>query len=408
MWKGLPILYLLSILIVCALEAAGQERLPVAGITTFYGRGTHADVLIGRVLETDTLNGKGRPSELKLVSLYVDQFGDDDISRGLSEKYRFPIFGQVGKTLTLDTGKLAVDGVLLVAEHGEYPISTTGQMVFPKRRLFGEVFKVFDRSGRVVPLFSDKHLADNWKDAKWIYDTAKKMGVPLMAGSSVPSAWRFPEIDVEKGVELKEIVGVGYGPLDAYGFHALEMVQALAERRKSGETGVARVRCLSGSQVWKGGHFDRALLDAALGKLKDKPLPKGKGIEDLVEEPVLIAVEYRDGLRASILMLSEPVQEFASAWRYKDRSEPQAALFWLQPVRPFHHFAYLLKGVERFMKTKQATWPVERTLLTTGVLDAVHISKTNGGEWLETPYLAIRYTSDWNWSQPPPPPLAEE
>jgi len=405
MWKGLPIFFQLSILILGLVNAAGQEKTPVAGVVTLYEQNTHADVLIGRVLKTDALDGRGEPSGLKLVSLYVDQVKSSDVSRKLASGYGLPLFDQVGKTLTLGTGKLAVDGVVLVAEHGEYPISKTGQMVFPKRRLVGEVFKVFERSGRVVPLFSDKHLADNWKDAKWMYDTAKQMEVPLMAGSSVPSAWRFPEIDVRKGAALKEIVGVGYGPLDAYGFHALEMVQALAEKRKDGETGVARVRCLTGAQVWKGDFFDRALLEAALGRLKDKPLPVGKRIEDLVGEPVLFAVEYRDGLRASVLMLSGPVQEFVSAWRYKDQSEPQSTVFWLQPVHPFHHFAVLLKEVEKFMETGKASWPVERTLLTTGVLDAVHISRTNGGEWVDTPYLDISYTSDWNWSQPEPPPV---
>ena len=387
---------------------AGQEKIPVAGVTTLYKKNTHADVLIGRVLETDTLNGKGRDSELELISLYVDQVEDDDISLGLSRKYGFPLFDQVGKTLTLGTGKLAVDGVILVAEHGKYPISGTGQMIYPKRRLFREVFRAFEESGRVVPLFSDKHLADNWKDAKWIYDTAQKMKVPLMAGSSVPSAWRYPPIDVHRGAELKEIVAVAYGPLDAYGFHALEMVQSLAERRKGGETGVARVRCVTGSQVWKKDLFDRVLLDEALGRLKIRPIPEGTRIEDMVKEPVMFEVEYRDGLRASVLVLNGAIEEFAAAWYYKDQAKPSSTVFWLQPVRPFHHFAHLLRGIEKFMKTSQASWPVERTLLTTGILDAVHISKTNGGKWLDTPYLDVRYTSDWDWSQPPPAPPVEK
>ncbi len=407
MIRRLPIFFHVSILILGLTNAVGQEKISVAGITTLYQKNTHADVLIGRVLASDTLNEKGRSSDLKLVSLYVDQVKENDISRFMSKKYGFPIFEDVGKTLTLGTGKLAVEGVVLVAEHGDYPISATGQEMYPKRRLFGEVFKVFEKSGRVVPLFSDKHLADNWIDAKWVYDTAQKMKVPLMAGSSVPSAWRYPPIDVRRGEELKEIVGVAYGPLDAYGFHALEMVQSLAERRKGGETGVTRVRCVSGDQVWKGNLFDRALLDAALGRLKDRPIPEGKRVEDLVKEPVLFQIEYRDGLRVSVVVLNGAVQEFAAAWSYKDQSEPASTVFWLQPVRPFHHFAHLLRGIEKFMRTRQASWPVERTLLTTGILDAVHISKTKGGQWLETPYLDVRYTSDWNWSQPPAPPPNE-
>lgn len=407
MIRRLPIFLQVSILILGLADATGQEKIPVAGVTTLYQKNTHADVLIGRVLETDTLNGKGRESGLKLVSLYVDQIEDGDTSRALSCRYAFPLFDQIGKALMLGTDKLAVDGVVLVAEHGEYSKSDTGQTMYPKRRLFGEVFKVFEKSGHVVPLFSDKHLADNWIDAKWIYDRAQKMKVPLMAGSSVPSAWRYPPIDVQRGAELKEIVGVAYGPLDAYGFHALEMVQSLAERRKGGETGVLRVRCVTGEQVWTGDLFDRILLDEALERLKDQPIPEGKRVEDMVKKPVLFQIEYRDGLRASVLVLNGAVKEFAAAWRYKNQADPSSTVFWLQPVRPFHHFAFLLRGIEKFMQTSQAPWPVERTLLTTGILDAVHISKTNGGAWLETPYLDVSYTSDWDWSQPPPPPPVE-
>lgn len=383
---------------------AAQERIPVAGITTLYRQNTHADVLIGRILETDTLDGNGKQSTLKLVSLYVDQFNANDTSRGLCRKYNIPMFSRVRDALTLGTKKLAVQGVMLVAEHGEYPISPTGQTIYPKKRLFGEIFNTFKQTKQVVPVFSDKHLADNWRDAICIYETARKMNVPLMAGSSVPSAWRYPPLDVRKGAELEEVVAVGYGPLDAYGFHALEMMQSLAERRKGGESGVSRVRCVTGKDVWTGNHFDRELLTTVLKTLKDKKIPAGKQVEDVVKEPALFAIEYRDGLKASVLMLDGAVQEFAAGWRYKDRTERQATLFWLQPVRPFHHFAHLLKGIEKFMQTKQAPWPVERTLLTTGLLDAVHISKTEGGDWIETPYLDIHYRSNWNWSQPPAPP----
>ncbi len=389
-----------------AVIASAQEKIPVAGVTTLYRQNTHADVLIGRILETDTLDGKGKQSSLKLVSLYVDQFNDDDMSRSLSRKFCFAMYDQPGKTLTLETGRLAVQGVILVAEHGEYPSSPTGQTIYPKKRLFNEIFNTFKQTKQVVPVFSDKHLADNWKDAISIYETARKMNVPLMAGSSVPSAWRYPPLDVRNGAELQEIVAIGYGPLDAYGFHALEMMQSLAERRKAGESGVSRVRCLTGKEVWTGNHFDRDILRAVLKTLKEKKSPAEKRLEDIVKEPVLFAIEYRDGLKASVLMLNGGVQEFAAGWKYKGQAKPEATLFWLQPRRPFHHFAYLLKGIEKFMQTGKSPWPVERTLLTTGLLDAALISKTKQGHWIETPYLNIHYTSSWNWSQPPAPPVA--
>jgi hypothetical protein len=363
-------------------------------------------VLGSRLVQGYTLDGKGEFPKLKLVSAYVDQFPESDMSRGLAKEHGFTIYDTIAGALTRGGEKLAVDGVLLIAEHGDYPRSQTGSIEYPKRRLFGEIVKVFEASGRVVPVFSDKHLEDDWLDIKWFYDEARRLKIPLMAGSSLPTLWRYPEADVDRTRPLKEIVGIGYGPLDAYGFHALEMVECLVERRSGDETGVKQVKCLEGDAVWEAartGVFDRALLDQALTRLKEKPLPPGKSIEELAKKPVLYLIEYRDGLRANVLMANNALQEFSAAWRYADGST-QSTLFWLQDGRPYMHFAYLLKGVEQMIHTSKPTWPVERTLLTSGILDGVLQSRSRGGAEVETPYLNFAYQSDWNWQMPPAPP----
>ena len=384
-----------------------EERIPrVAVVTTVWRHNAHADVIGSRLVQSNTLDGKGEFPKLKLVSAYVDQFPANDMSRPLAEKHGFKIYDTVAGALTLGGDKLAVDGVLLICEHGDYPRSESGSIQHPKRRLFGEIIKVFETSGRVVPVFSDKHLEDDWQDIAWFYGEAKRLKIPLMAGSSLPTLWRMPKADVERGRELKEIVGVGYGPLDAYGFHALEMVQCLVERRKGGETGVKRVRCLEGAAVWEAGQngtYDRKLLGAALARLKEKPLPIGKRIEDLVKNPALYVIEYHDGLKASIVMANDFAHEFSVAWRDGDGHE-ESTLFWLQDGRPYMHFTYLLKGAEQMIHTGQPTWPVERTLLTSGLLDALLNSRKQAGAAVETPHLNIAYRSDWNWQMPPPPP----
>lgn len=381
--------------------------LKVAGIATAYFHNSHADLILSRLLQTDTLDGKGRKSTLELVSLLTDQVPANDISRHLAREHDVAIFENVAGALTRGTGKLAVDGVFLIAEHGTYPRSETGQVQYPKRRLFAQVLDVFDRSGRVVPVFLDKHLADNWADAKWIYDEARRRRIPMMAGSSLPGLWRYPPVDVRRGSKLAQIVGVSYHTLDAYGFHGLEMIQTLAERRAGGETGIKTVRCLTGIAVWKAGGeglYDRALLDAALRRLKERPLPAGKRIEELVPEPVLFVIDYRDGLRACLFTLNNAVAEWAAAWRLADDRSVESTLFWTQEARPLGHFGLLLQGVERMMQTGRPTWPVERTLLTSGALDALLRSRRDGGRRLDTPWLDVSYTSDWNWSEPPPPP----
>jgi hypothetical protein len=377
----------------------------VAAVVTEYRHNSHADVIVSRLLQTETLDGQGRRPELDLVSLYTDQVPQNDTSRKLAAEHGFPIYEKVSEALTLG-GELAVDGVLLVAEHGDYPKSDTGGTVYPKRRLFEETAKVFEQSGRSVPVFIDKHLADNWTDAKWIYDTARRLEAPLMAGSSLPVLWRYPPRDVERGAKLKEIVAVSYHTLDAYGFHALEMVQCLVERRAGGETGVAAVQCLEGDAVWEAGErgvYDAKLLEQALARFRERPLRKDRTLQEMVKNPILCTIEYRDGLRAHVLTLNGAAAEWSVAWRDEGGRE-DSTLFWTQEARPFQHFTYLLRGVEQMIHTGKPVWPVERTLLTSGVLDALLISRRDGGKRLETPYLAVEYQSDWNWRQPPPPP----
>lgn len=382
------------------------ERIPrVAAVVTAYYHNSHADVIVSRLLQTDTLDGKGRRPKLKLVSLYTDQVPENDISRRLAKEHGFPIYDNVADALTLRTGKLAVDGVLLIAEHGKYEESDTGQIVYPKRRLFSQIVKVFEDSERVVPVFSDKHLADNWQDAKWIYDTAKRLDIPMMAGSSLPVLWRYPPRNVRRDAKVKELVAVSYHRLDTYGFHALEMVQTLLERRAGGETGVQSVQCLEGDAVWQAGEdglYDGELLGDCLARLQ-RPLRKNKPLRESVKNPVLFVINYRDGTRAHVLTLNGAIAEWASAWRYADGSS-ESTLFWTQEARPYHHFAHLLAGIEKMIHSGQPTWPVERTLLTSGMLDALLISKKQAGRRLDTPMLDIRYDAKWNWQQPPPPP----
>jgi hypothetical protein len=239
----------------CSVQAAGAPPSPshkvprVAALVTAYYHNSHADVIVSRLLETMTLDDKGEHPALKLVSLYVDQPNGSAVGLEIARAHQIPLYKTPAEALTLGGKSLAVDGVILVGEHGRYPLSSTGQVMFPKRRLFSEILSVCDRSGRVVPVYTDKHLADNWKDAKWIYDEAHRRGMPLMAGSTLPLTWRYPPIDVPRGAHLSEIVATAYGSLEAYGYHGLEIIQCLAERRAVGETGVRSVQTFEGPRV---------------------------------------------------------------------------------------------------------------------------------------------------------------
>lgn len=396
----------LSVLLIASAASADEPVPRVALITTVWYHNSHADMIGARLLESYTLDGKGGFPKLKLASLYTDQVPANDKSRKLSAQHGFPIYTTIEEALTLGGDKLAVDGVLLIAEHGNYPDSPTGSTQFPKRRFFEKIAAVFEKSGKSVPVFCDKHIADNWQDVEWFVSTAKRLNVPLMAGSSLPILWRKPEADVERDRPLKEIVVTSYHRLDAYGFHAMEAMQALAERRKGGETGILRVQCLEGDAVWKAadeGRFSMALLDQAATRFQFHPLPPGKKVREVVKHPILFLIEYRDGLKAAVVTLDGIHSDWAAAWSYADGGT-SSTLFWTQEFRPFMHFAFLTQGIEQFVASGKSPWPVERTILTSGALDALLVSRQRGGAVLETPYLKMSYESDWKWKQPPPPP----
>ena len=389
-------------------QPINQANAPkIAGVTTVYHHNSHADVLLSRMIQGKALDGDGPMPNMNLESVYVDQFPERDISRELEKNSNgeFKITKTIADALTLGTGKLAVDGVMLVGEHGDYPRSNTTQIVYPKRRLFTEILEVFDKSEKVVPVFSDKHLADNWEDAKWIYDEAKKRDIPLMAGSSLPGLWRYPPTDVPRDAKLKEIVAISYHTLDAYGFHAMEIVQCLAERRLGGETGIKRVQTIVGDDVWKSDLYDRKLFEQALDRHLNQKRLRRKPLSELVKEPVLFVMEYNDGLRASVLTLNGAAGEWSAAWELEDGTQ-DSALFWTQEARPFFHFSLLSDGIEKMMHTGKPTWPVERTLMTSGALDALLIAKRDAvKDWMNTPHLSkVKYKSHWDWKQPSPPP----
>ncbi len=375
----------------------------VAAVVTEFRPNSHAEVLVGRWLEGFELDGQSERPRSQLVALFTDQVPKTDISRKLAEKHKLPIYPTIREALCRGGKKLAVDGVLLIGEHGNYPFNDKGQHLYPRRRFFEETIKVFRDSGRVVPVFSDKHLSFSWENAKWMYDQAVELKVPFMAGSSLPVAWRRPPVEVEAGSKIEEGLVAAYGGLESYGFHALETLQCLMERRQGNETGVTAVTCLEGPAVWKAAEdkrWSRPLLDAALAVAN--PVKKGK-LEELCKNPAAFLVEYRDGRRGSVLMLNGYNRDWIAAFRLADRAKPVVIDFWLQDGRPFGHFTLLARGIEAMFQTGKATWPVERTLLTTGILDAAMTSRFEKQQRLATPHLALTYSAGPAWKAPPAP-----
>jgi hypothetical protein len=344
--------------------------------------------------------------------MVVDQFPDNDMSRALAKKHGFKLCDSIADALTLGTNSLAVDGVIIIGEHGKYPTNEKGQILYPRRKFFEAVTDVFVKTKKSVPVFNDKHLSAEWKDAKWMYDRARELHVPLMAGSSVPLTWRRPPLELPKECEVAEVVQIGYGPFEGYGFHALEGMQCMVERRKGGETGVQAVTCLQGDAMWKAlddGRWSKATLEAAMAVMPQHAQGDYRELTKKATEAAVWLIEYRDGLRAALAMLNGWVYEgdgggFTFACRLKGEDKPKGMLFYLQQPDPFAHFIYQVKAIESMIQTGHAGYPIERTLLTTGILDAVMTSKAERSRRVETPYLDIKYkATDWPFATDPVP-----
>lgn len=361
----------------------------VAAVITAYCKGLHADVLIGKILTGWHQDGGEGPA-LTLASMYVDQFPEHDLARSMAAEHDVPIFDTIEGALTLGGNRVAVDGVISIGEHGDYPVNKKGQMLYPRRRFFAEITDTFVKYGCVVPVFSDKNLGPVWKDAKWMYDRARDLRIPFMAGSSLPVSFRNPEISVPMNAQIEAAVGIGYSSLDKYGSHTIECLQCLIERRQGAETGVQWVQCLKGKHMWDAVDdqiVSSDLIDAALSVLpKEESCKLREG-----DSAALFLYQCLDGFFGSVLMLPDYVRGIGVALKLKGQRKPLATQFEerLEPSHP--HFAYLLKAIERMIHTGYSSYPVERTLLSSGILDRALMSLFQGQQKLWTPELAVDY-----------------
>ena len=374
----------------------------VAVVATVYRPGSHADVLVGKILNGWKQDGGPGPA-LHVASMYIDQFPKDDLARQTARQHQVPIVDTIDQAVTLGNRRISVDGVISIGEHGNYPVNARGQRLYPRRRFFEEITNAFRKYDQVVPVFSDKHLGPVWSDAKWMYDRARQLRIPFMAGSSLPVSFRKPQIEVPLGCRIESAVGVGYDGLDIYGSHALDCYQSLVERRRGAETGVEWVQFLEGRQVSKA--VDDIGLPRQLLKAAKSVVPSAKISISPGQAPRegLFLFQYRDGLLGALFML-QTVNRISVAVQLEGHAHPHATQFEERSSPRYPHFAYLLKAIERMIHTGKSSYPVERTLLTSGILDRGLRSRALSGQRLMTPELSIRY-QPVDYPHAPHPPL---
>lgn len=389
------------------------RRPRVAALATVYNYLSHAYHIVGRFIDGFPIyDGRGlHKPEFEIASLFIEQTPiTADLGRAKAARHGIRQSPSIADALTLGTGELAVDAVLLIAEHGEYPYNEKLQKLYPRGRFFSEVLEVFRSSGKAVPVFIDKHLSYNRAEAQQMVKRAKSLKVPLMAGSSLPVTWRLPALEIPLNRDFKEVVVASRGDLEIFGFHALETLQCMVERRaRQGKAqGVAAVTCLEGDKVWQAGEqgvWSWPVLEHALarshtvnpGDMKQNtrdfrpPPAPGRDILTKLALPVAYVVDYVDGLRATVLILNGHVDDttFAARLGGSDGKDTIVSTLMYLPAPPgASFFNPLVLRIEDFFRTGRPPYPVERTLLTGGILDAALESRLSDHRRVDTPDLA--------------------
>ena len=388
---------------VCAPHAVGQDRpgpvlprrkLRLAAVNSVFRFRSHAYHIVGRMIHGFQKDGFHHQPHVHVVRMFNDQSPKDDLSRGFCDKHGIELCQSAAQALGGE--RLDVDAVLLIVEHGDYSLNEFGQVLYPRYEYFQEIVKVFQKTGRAVPVFVDKHLSYDHRRAAEMVATGTKLGFPLMAGSSLPVTWRIPEIEPPLGTPFEEGVctfGFDRGSAEVYFIHALEVLQCMLERRKGGETGVKSVVALQGESVWKA--IDSGLVSARLVDLAiDRCPSKNVGpLRENVQTPAAILVEYADGTRGAVLNLIEQTSEFGFAGSIRGQVDPVSCCFFLPSPPGARFFDPLTWHIEQFCQTGQPPYPVERTLLTSTVLDLAMHSLKEGGRLMTGEALAIKYAA---------------
>ncbi len=369
-----------SFLAAPALALGAQKPKPrVACVMNAWFPNSHADVFVSRLLDGYRLNGAWHEPRLEVVSFYVDQFPANDMAREEADEHHIRMYQTVAEALRLGGPKIAVDAVAIIGEHGDYPRTARGNFMYPRWRYFHEATEVMQRDGRVIPMYQDKYLAYDWQDARRTYDLVREMHIPFQCGSTVPLSWQRPPLDLPYGTRFTELLTTSYSDLEEHAYHGIELLEAMAERRAGGETGVAQVR-------WSAGYAPSDLLDAALARRVNAP-PENSKIP-----PQTFTIHYRDGLRASVVHLDGQTRDFLFAARIEGRSAPVATCFYIE-LYVHNHWGFMVRNFEDLTLSHHNSIPIERTLMANGIMLAGLESRRLGGQWVNTPELNISYSA---------------
>ena len=323
----------------------------LAVVTTEWRYHSHAWHMAERFLVGYPIEGQWHHPPFEVVSAYVDQYPENDLSRSAPKEFGFTIYPTIAEALRCG-GKQA--GRRCGADHRRARqlsrATSIGQTKYPRYEFFKQVTDVFRRGWPHVARCSTTSTCRGNGTGPRRWSTRRgRLGFPFLAGSSLPVTWRMPSIDMPYGAEVEEVMCVAIGGVDSYDFHALETIQCMAERRQGGETGVVACRPCGATPVWKA-HGGRHVGPPAAGipncsrpacaaarrwpsrDTSSHRYPTDEQIREWVKEPVAYRFEYADGVKATMLIMNGLVGDFTFAARLKGRDRPLSTLFYLPPL----------------------------------------------------------------------------
>ncbi|MET1055176.1 MAG: hypothetical protein ABWY16_07695 [Pedobacter sp.] len=372
------------------------KRPRIACLVSYWGAPrSHADWIITKLLDGYWWNGAHTPSRVDVVAIYIHQLPESGLGQKIAKAKNIPIFKSVGEAVTLGGKELAVDGVVIVAEHGEYPTNLKGQWMLPRWWIYQQVIRVFEQSKRSVPVFNDKHLSYNWDEAKWMFDKSRELNFPLTGGSSIPVYYRTPEIELDNETPIRTSLLVGDTADEGALFHCVDLLQAIVERRKGGETGVKSIQCIRGAETWhwlERNTWAEKLLESVRKKFELKP-----GHFQEIESPNVCIIEYNDGTKAAVI--SGKGVSWTYAGEIKGHNDPTliSILGWPGPFAQYHASNAQPHWITEMMVTKKEPFHAERLLLSTGIVAYNMESNWENGHYsavgrlINTPFMNMTY-----------------
>lgn len=377
--------------------ARSQQRKPrIAVLATYWGATrSHADWLVNKLIDGYWWQGAYVAPRIEVVSLYLHQHDTSLLGQKVANAKGIPIFKSVGEAVTLGGKELAVDGVVIVGEHGDYPTDLKGHWLLPRWWLYNQVINVFEQSKRSVPIFNDKHLSYNWDEARWMFDKSRELGFPLTGGSLLPVYYRKPELEFDNDTPIKHSIVVGGASDEGAIFHCIELLQAFVERRKGGETGVKSIQSIRGPEAWKWverNSWASKLLDSVAASLA-----LSQGHFQASGSTNICIIEYNDGTNAAIIGSQGATWTYAGEIEGRKEHTTVSLLNFPGPFDQYHASNAQPHWITEMMLTKKEPFNPERLLLTTGITN--HYMESNWedskyspvGRVIKTPFLNMTY-----------------